>query len=139
MSSRALAQLQRLEAAIRPGVNQRASLRSASSLGAWEACGKSADAACEIVSLFISDPGSGAALWLHWRKSSASKQFLALLKAISEAIASEAAWMPAAAASAIGAGRLRPCMVIAWTFVMETLRLPGGHALAGPPRLAGRE
>ena len=120
MSSRASAQLQRLEIALRPGFNQRASLRSASSYGAWEACGDSVEAACEIVGLLTSDQGSGAALWIHWRKSSASKQFLALLKAISEAIASEADWMPAAAA---GARRLRLCMVIAWTYVMDALRL----------------
>ena len=119
MSARASAQLQRLEIALRPGFNQRASLRSASSYGAWEACGDSVEAACEIVGLLTSDQGSGAALWIHWRKSSASKQFLVLLKAISEAIASEADWMPAAAA---GARRLRLCMVIAWTYGMDLLR-----------------
>ena len=81
MSSRALAQLQRLEIALRPGFNQRASLRSASSLGAWAACCDSVMAACKIVGL-LTDQGSGAALWVLWHKSSASKQFLALLKAI---------------------------------------------------------
>ena len=82
MSSRALAQLQRLEIALRPGFNQRASLRSASSLGAWDICRNSAEVARGIVILLISDQGSGAALWVLWHKSSASKQFLALLKAI---------------------------------------------------------
>ena len=66
------------------------------------ACGNSVEAACEIVGLLISDQGSGAALWVHWRKSCASKQFLALLKAVSEAIASEADWMPVASADTTG-------------------------------------
>ena len=123
MPSRVLAQLQRLEIALRPGFNQRASLRSASSFGAWEACGNSFETACEIVGFIISDQGSGAALWVHWRKSSASKQFLSLLKAISEAIAADADWMPVASISASSTRRLRLCMAIAWTHVMDTLRL----------------
>ena len=123
MSSRESAQLQRLEIALRPGINQRASLRSASSLDAWAACCDGVLTACEILGLLIADQGSSAALWVHWRKSSAGKQFLALLKAISEAIASEAAWMPAAAGSATRRTLLHGYMVIAWTNVMDTLRL----------------
>ena len=74
--------------------------------------------------LLASDQGSGAALWIHWRKSNASKQFLALLKAISEAIASEADWMPCVSDDTNCARRrLRLCMVLVWTYVMDTLRL----------------
>ena len=134
MSSRALAQLKRLEIALRPGFNQRASLRSASPLDAWAACCDGVLTACEILGLLISDQGSGAALWIHWRKSSASKQFLALLKAISEAVISEADWIPAAAGSATGIDTgtlLHGYMVIAWTRVVDTLRLLYNGTQAG--------
>ena len=93
-------------------------------MGAWDICRNSAEVARGIVILLISDQGSGATLWVHWRKSSASKQFLALLKAVSDAIASEADWMPAAAVSTSSVRRtLRFSMMTAWMYVMDTLRL----------------
>ena len=67
---------------------------------------------------------SGAALWLRWRKSSASKQFLAILKAINEAIASKTAWMADVADNTHSTGTLLLLLMeFAWMQVMSTLRL----------------
>ena len=84
MSSRITADLQRVDRAIRPGVSHRALLKSGSS-EAWIACLNSLHDAVQIVvdSSFAGQHGS-AAVWIHWRKSSTSKQLLGLLRSAVE-------------------------------------------------------
>ena len=116
--------LRRLEGHLRPGYNQRSSLAKAS-LETWAICFESLGATyTELSNLFPRQgggPPGSAAFWVHWRKSCASKQFLALLKAVSEALTSEAAWMPAEC-MAVGSGNcmsvedLRCHMAMTWNF-----------------------
>ena len=84
MSSRILADLQRVDRAIRPGVSHRAILKSGSA-EAWNACLCSLQETSQIIEdSSFSDQNGSAAVWIHWRKSGTSKQLLGLLRAVVE-------------------------------------------------------
>ena len=69
---------------IRPGVSNRALIKSGS-IEAWDACLSSLQDTTQILldSSFADQNGS-AAIWIHWRKSGTSKQLLGLLRAVVE-------------------------------------------------------
>ena len=79
-----MADLQRVDRAIRPGVSNRALIKSGS-IEAWDACLSSLQDTTQILldSSFADQNGS-AAIWIHWRKSGTSKQLLGLLRAVVE-------------------------------------------------------
>ena len=84
------ADLQRIDTALRAGLSHRGSLARlrAGSIEAWGACSTSlADATCVLTNSAFDDPGeSAAATWVHWRKSSTSKQLLSLLQTVIEEV-----------------------------------------------------
>ena len=85
MSSRIQADLQRIDAALRSCPN-RASLKS-DAMESWKAGYMGISAVMTIYcSSIFSDPNGGAAPWLHWRKSSASKQLLGFMRAAVEVV-----------------------------------------------------
>ena len=99
MSSRILADLQRVDRAIRPGVSHRAKLKSGS-VEAWNACLSSLQETEQTIEdSSFSDQNGSAATWIHWRKSGTSKQLLGLLKTAVEE----------APGSALVAGCVREC------------------------------
>ena len=99
MSSRITADLQRVDRAIRPGVSHR-SLFKSGSIEAWNACLSSLQATQQIlIDSGFADQNGSAATWIHWRKSSTSKQLLGLLRATVEE----------APGSALTAGCIREC------------------------------
>ena len=94
-----LADLQRVDRAIRPGVSHRAKLKSGSA-EAWNDCHSSLQKASQIIEdSSFSDQNSSAAVWIHWRKSGTSKQLLGLLRTAVEE----------APGSALVAGCVREC------------------------------
>ena len=85
MSSRIQADLQRIDSALRLGPN-RQSLKSGS-VNTWAGCDSSLQAVFPVLEEWAladrNSPGA-AAIVMHWRKSSASKKLLALLRAVVE-------------------------------------------------------
>ena len=81
------ADLQRIDTALKAGFGHRSRLR-AGSLEAWRACSTSlSDVIIILVRSAFAHPGeSAAAMWVHWRKSSTSKQLLSLLQAVIEEV-----------------------------------------------------
>ena len=81
------ADLQRIDSALKAGFGHRSRLR-AGSLEAWRACSTSlSDVIIILVRSAFAHPGeSAAAMWVHWRKSSTSKQLLSLLQAVIEEV-----------------------------------------------------
>ena len=126
MASQMSALLRRLEGHLRSGYNQRASLTKASP-EAWTTCSDCLGAAYTALDdIFPAERGgqaSSTAFWVHWRKSSASNQLLALMKAIGEAVASEADWMPAESGvgSLSSVGELRNRMAVTWGLAADCL------------------
>ena len=89
MTSRIYADLQRLDAALKSCPN-RATLKNCAQ-DSWKA---SSQVIPEVFSIYgasvFSDPSGAAAQWMHWRKSSASKQLLGFLKAVIEVLEADA-------------------------------------------------
>ena len=84
------ADLQRIDTALKAGLGHRGSLArlKAGSIEAWSACSTSlSDAILVFMSSAFAEPGEGAAAtWVHWRKSSTSKQLLSLLQTVIEEV-----------------------------------------------------
>ena len=82
------ADLKRIDMALKAGLGHRGSLARlrAGSIEAWQACSTSLnDAILALANSVFADPGEGAAAtWVHWRKSSTSKQLLSLLQTVIE-------------------------------------------------------
>ena len=89
MTSRIYADLQRIDAALKSCPN-RVSLKSCTK-ESWKA---NSQVIYEVFSIYrssvFSDPSGAAAQWMHWRKSSASKQLLGFLKAVVELVEADA-------------------------------------------------
>ena len=90
MAARIKADLQRIDTALKAGLGHRGSLArlKAGSIEAWSACSTSlSDAILVFMSSAFAEPGEGAAAtWVHWRKSSTSKQLLSLLQTVIEEV-----------------------------------------------------
>ena len=90
MAARIKADLQRIDAALKASLGHRGSLARlrAGSLEAWSAISTSlSDVTLALTSSAFADPGDGAAAtWVHWRKSSTSKQLLSLLQTVIEEV-----------------------------------------------------
>ena len=85
MSSRIQAGLQRLDAALKSCPN-RAALKSGTA-ESWVAGNTGLAAVTSIYrSSVFSDPNSGAAPWIQWRKSNVSKQLLGFIRAVMEVV-----------------------------------------------------
>ena len=81
MSSRIQADLQRIDAALKSCPN-RAALKSGTT-ESWVAGNTGLAAVTSIYrNSIFSDPNSGAAPWIQWRKSNASKQLLGFIRAV---------------------------------------------------------
>ena len=89
MSSRIQADLKHIDAALKSCPNK-ATLKNGS-LESWRANGRGISAVTSSYQASVfSDPGSGVAPWLHWRKSNTSKQLLGFMRAVIEAVAADA-------------------------------------------------
>ena len=120
MAARIKADLQRIDAALKASLGHRGSLARlrAGSLEAWSAISTSlSDVTLALTSSAFADPGDGAAAtWVHWRKTSTSKQLLSLLQTVIEEVhvAEPATAWGSRSCAAHGS------FLITWSFFVQT-------------------